>query len=272
MEMNSNYDVRKALLANAVVRRGFKYLEVPLDLLNLSPEYQRDRGTKANDLVRNWDDRLCDDILVSFRDGEFNVVDGQGRCMAARQLGRSSIGCKIIEGLTLQDEAMVFATQTNGVRKLTSYDRFRAEIIAEDKTSLEIKKICEEYNVRISKPNYYETGSLYSLSRIKRIYVSDGEETIRWIFDTIKRAGWHDVHNAYSERILSALQKVYKQYTQYSEEVQNKLILLFRKDPPDVIAAKAKLDFISYGQTEAITAYLDKYINDNCIVTEKRNK
>ena len=64
---------------------------------------------------------------------------------------------------------------------------------------------------------------------------------------------------------------MYRQYSQSSEEVQNKLILLFRKDPPDVIAAKAKLDFISYGQTEAITAYLDKYINDNCLVTEKRS-
>lgn len=58
-------------------------------------------------LIREWDDRLLDPIVVSFRDGKFNVVDGQHRIIALRKMnGRDvMVACKIYSGLTYQQEA-----------------------------------------------------------------------------------------------------------------------------------------------------------------------
>ena len=48
--------------------------------------YQRPVNQKEVDrLIREWDERLLDPVIVSFRDGKFNVVDGQHRISAMRK-------------------------------------------------------------------------------------------------------------------------------------------------------------------------------------------
>lgn len=48
--------------------------------------YQRQVDEKEVDrLIQEWDDRLLDPIIVSFRDGRFYVVDGQHRISAMRK-------------------------------------------------------------------------------------------------------------------------------------------------------------------------------------------
>lgn len=70
--------------------------------------YQRPVNPKEVDrLIREWDDRLLDPIVVSFRDGKFNVVDGQHRIVTLRKMnGRDvMVACKVYSGLTYEQEA-----------------------------------------------------------------------------------------------------------------------------------------------------------------------
>lgn len=70
--------------------------------------YQRPVNQREVDrLIREWDDRLLDPIIVSFRDGKYNVVDGQHRISAIRKMnGREvMVTCKVYSGLTYQQEA-----------------------------------------------------------------------------------------------------------------------------------------------------------------------
>jgi len=49
--------------------------------------YQRGVEQKNVDkLIRNWNSRELYPVIVSFRDGKFNVVDGQNRIAAMRQM------------------------------------------------------------------------------------------------------------------------------------------------------------------------------------------
>ena len=49
--------------------------------------YQRPVEQKNVDkLIRNWNSRELYPVIVSFRDGKFNVVDGQNRIAAMRQM------------------------------------------------------------------------------------------------------------------------------------------------------------------------------------------
>jgi len=63
---------------------------------------------KVENLVREWDDRLLTPLTVSFRDGKFNVVDGQHRIAAMRKMNNGEnvmVPCLVYSGLTYEQEA-----------------------------------------------------------------------------------------------------------------------------------------------------------------------
>ncbi len=71
--------------------------------------YQRPVDEQEVDrLIREWDGRLLDPLVVSFRDGKFHVVDGQHRVAAMRKIygGKEVMApCTIYNGLTYEQEA-----------------------------------------------------------------------------------------------------------------------------------------------------------------------
>ena len=71
--------------------------------------YQRPmRQEKIDRLIREWNPRKLTPVIVSFRDGKFNVVDGQHHIEAMRKKagGRDVIvPCIIHTGLTYREEA-----------------------------------------------------------------------------------------------------------------------------------------------------------------------
>ncbi len=71
--------------------------------------YQRPVDQKEVDrLMREWDERLLDPVVVSFRDGKFYVVDGQHRISAMRKMSGGNgvlVNCKVYSGLTYEQEA-----------------------------------------------------------------------------------------------------------------------------------------------------------------------
>ena len=72
---------------------------ISTDKLTSGLPYQRPVDDREVDrLVREWDERLFDPLAVSYRDGRYNVIDGQHRISALRKLhgGREvMIRCKV---------------------------------------------------------------------------------------------------------------------------------------------------------------------------------
>ena len=79
------------------------------DRLTSGLSYQRPVNPKEVDrLIREWDERLIDPVVVSFRDGKFYVVDGQHRIAAMRRMNGGNgvmVNCKVYNGLTYEQEA-----------------------------------------------------------------------------------------------------------------------------------------------------------------------
>ena len=79
--------------------------------------YQRPVDPKKVDkIVREWNPRKITPIVVSFRDGTFNIVDGQHHTEAARQMagGRDvDVPCIIHTGLTYQLQGYVTTKRTS---------------------------------------------------------------------------------------------------------------------------------------------------------------
>ena len=85
--------------------------------------YQRPVNEREVDrLIREWDDRLLDPLVVSFRDGKFNVVDGQHRIAAMRKMNGGKevmVRCVIYDGLSYTQEADLCYKLDKAKKRLT---------------------------------------------------------------------------------------------------------------------------------------------------------
>ena len=111
--------------------------------------YQRPVEQKNVDkLVRNWNSRELYPVIVSFRDGKFNVVDVQNRIAAMRQMaggGDVIVPCMIYTGMTYEQEAELYAKLDKGKRPLTPRQHTKALVESgSDARIMEIKCLGED--------------------------------------------------------------------------------------------------------------------------------
>lgn len=88
---NSDLDSRITAYADAIVRNahvmnGVKHIEIPCSLLRLDEAYQRKESGYAGRIAEQWDNHKAKDIIVSYRDSEFKVIDGANRVRAAQHV------------------------------------------------------------------------------------------------------------------------------------------------------------------------------------------
>ena len=90
--------------------------EIALHRLNSGLNYQRTvKERTVQKLVNNWNPIYLDPIVVSYRDGRYNVIDGQHRVTAMKRMSESGktaadvkVLCVVHTGLTYADEAELF--------------------------------------------------------------------------------------------------------------------------------------------------------------------
>lgn len=85
---------------------------------------------KENDvrqLASTWEDKLCDPIHVSYRDGQYGIVEGQKRKLAKMMVDSEGIiVCHICRDMTEQDEYQLFSQLNNGKRTYGTNEDYEA--------------------------------------------------------------------------------------------------------------------------------------------------
>lgn len=109
---------------NGIMKPEKLYKEMYIDsseLLIPRDLYQRTLNhARVREIAENFDERVANEPKVSARDGGFYVFDGQ-HTVAARKLLNDGMDqpvlCKVYSGLTVKDEALLFAQQTGFVER-----------------------------------------------------------------------------------------------------------------------------------------------------------
>lgn len=113
------------------------------NMLTSGLPYQRPVNPKEVErLIREWDERLLDPVIVSFRDGKFHVIDGQHRIAAMRRMsggGGVMVNCKVYSGLTYEQEATLCYKLDKAKKRLSLSQSTNA--LAESGTDAEISEI-----------------------------------------------------------------------------------------------------------------------------------
>lgn len=175
-------------------------LEVPREV------YQRKfRSQRASKIAKDFDERIANDPKVSLRDGKYFVFDGQHTIAARKLLNDGNdlpIKCKVFFGMTIQEEAFLFAQQTGLSAPLTAGDHLRAMLVAEEFEAVAFRDACQSLGVQIDFE--HERGA-YRLGCIKtafRLYEKIGEARFKEAMEMIIAAWQGDPDSFRAENIL----------------------------------------------------------------------
>lgn len=154
-------------------------LYLPVEVLCSTAEYQRPLNEKFIERkIKEFDPYKVEVIKVSFRDGAYQIIDGQHTTEIVRRHyapKEAHVWAKVYYDLTYEDEARLFAAQRNE-RPLSAYEQFRGLLESNDETALLLIQICKAYGFRMG----YTSGdhTFGSPSVIQRIYKLYGEQVL----------------------------------------------------------------------------------------------
>ena len=149
---------------------------IPIKNLVSNQDYQRSISIKrVKQGVENFDLYKVNPVKISQRDGQNYVIDGQHTIeMVATVSGSrdTPVWCMIYDDMDYIIEADLFARQQEGVKPLTPYEIFNANIEAQNDIQLFIKDLVESYGLRVTSQKC--PGGICAISSLESIYKKYG--------------------------------------------------------------------------------------------------
>lgn len=225
--------------------------------------YQRPVDEKEVDrLIREWDDRLLEPLVVSFRDGRFNVVDGQHRiaAMVKKNGGREVMApCKVYSGLTYEEEAALCYKLDKAKKRLSLSQSTNALVESgADAEATEIRRLVEGAGFRwaLGKRSGREHDIVATRAVINAYRLLGGEAFSRML--RLLEQTWHGVPHSLNAVVLSGLALFLKTY---DTELNDRLFVkrLSAVDPDEIIR-RGRLDFSTNSTAlRYARVFLEKY-------------
>ncbi len=133
----------------------YEFRQMHTAQLQSSQGYQRPVDPNhVKEIIDNFDPLYLDEILVSFRDGNYYVIDGQNRIAAFKHMNRGRdclVNCKVFRGLTYEQEADMFCHLDSIKKKLRYCDSIRARAESKnDPVVVGINDILDAYGLKWS--------------------------------------------------------------------------------------------------------------------------
>lgn len=167
-------------------------------------------------IIREWNPRKLTPVIVSFRDGKFNVVDGQHHIEAMRQMAGGKdviVPCMIYTGMTYEDEAAMYASLDTDKTALTPRQHAKAVVEAgSDPKITETKRLVEEggFTWALEKT----TGEPYEIAAVRTLVnayqLLGGEDFSRML--SLLAGTWQGTPNSLKASILSGMALFVKTY------------------------------------------------------------
>lgn len=147
---------------NETVKRAERYAPISDDTqgiqidihkndLKVHPDYQRVHSDrKTDEIAKKWSWLACGVITVGERNGEYWVIDGQHRVIAARKRKEiNMLPCIVFSTSEVKDEAKGFLECNTNRKAVGAYDKYRAGLIANDEKCVLIARTCERFGIII---------------------------------------------------------------------------------------------------------------------------
>ena len=126
-------------MMNAVVKPYHEMCLNSSELIVPRDTYQRAlHPARVARIAKEFDERVANEPKISFRDGHYYVMDGQHTiegCILLNGGEDRPILCKVYTGLTMEQEALLFAEQNGHAAPLSAGIKLRAKVVGGDAPS-----------------------------------------------------------------------------------------------------------------------------------------
>lgn len=131
------------------------------DVLQIHPAYQRDvLPDKVKAITAAWSWLSLGALVVGERGGEFWVIDGQHRTLAAkRRSDITHLPCVVFKTADVKTEARGFLDLNTGRKPVTAVAKQKAMVAAGDEVAAYVQQQCEALGLEI-KPSAHTAGQL----------------------------------------------------------------------------------------------------------------
>lgn len=196
-------------------------ISLRVDLLRVDPELQRplDEGWVEKHRGEFDADKLGHPVVSLRQDGHHYVIDGQGRCALLRAVGWGDqhILCEVYEGLTTQQEAIIFLGR-NDTRHVVTFDKFRLRIQAGDPVACDINRIVNASGMGIHKSA--GSGRLSAVAALEKVYSLPGGEGASALMCVLRiiQAAWGRETKNFDGQVIQGLGAFLAKYGENVEE------------------------------------------------------
>ena len=208
--------------------------------------YQRPVEERDVDrLIKEWDDRLLEPLIVSFRDGKFMVLDGQHRVSALRKMNGNKdvmVLCKVFTGMTYSEEARFCYLLDKGKRRLTLAQSTNALIESgSDAETEDIHRLIHEAGFTWALGKAHERDHEIVVTRaIIKAYQELGPSSFSRMLSLLE-ACWHGDPNSLNASMISGMAKLLKSFgTDMNDDIFCKRMAAV---DPEEIVRRSKTDF-----------------------------
>ena len=196
-------------------------------------------------LVREWDPRLLTPLVVSHRDGRYNLVDGQHRVCAMRKKnnGKDAMAlCRVYRGMTYEQEAELYykLDKAKGHLRLSHATKALMES-GSDAEVTEINRLLEEAGFiwALDKPTK-KPFEIEATRAVINAYRLLGGAAFSRMLDLMAKA-WRGTPISLNSSIISGMALFLKTYE--TELDDNVFIKRMSAVEPEEIIRRGKMDF-----------------------------
>lgn len=184
---------------------------VPISLMKVSPKAQREfKVSHAADFAADFDFEALGYPVISKRDGNYYIVDGQHRVAALKMIGWSDqqIQCEVYEGLDEAAEAELFLRRDKR-RAIQAFDRFRIGVVADREVETDIDRIVRAQGLRVATDDNPQ--SIAAVGALLKVYRNGGGTTLGRAL-RILRDGFPDDVSAFRRELIEGAGLVCQRY------------------------------------------------------------
>lgn len=185
------------------------YRDVNLAYIRIDESYQRDVQKRCEVIYNDLKEPLIGSVLIGERsDGSLWLVDGRQRVTALKKLKKKSVHASIFKSNGPQHEAEMFIATNQQRTKVSSYDSYRARLVARDEAAIQVDTVVRElgFTIAKSRDNKRPGPSKVLTCPGALLYVVDrtSASLLRWILSFIKRR-WPGDPEALRDRMITGL-------------------------------------------------------------------
>ena len=223
----------------------FELSSIDTALLISGQPYQRlVREGRLRELTRDWEPGLLDPLVVSYRDGNFYLVDGQHRVIIQRRMhgGDFNAPCKLYHGLTYEAEAELCWKLDKAREQLSAAQSANALIEAgSDPEIMEIHRLLLSNGFRWAldkrTPGDYEVTVVQAVISAYRLLGSAAFDRMLYLMDS----AWKGAPSSLRAGFISGMALFLKTYE--TELVNRTAIKRLTNIDPEEVVRRGKTDF-----------------------------